>query len=87
MQRAALESAAKLAGLELAGDTDVTVEGDDPVLATPFHLGEGASTALALVGQEANRIWQERGGKSQSLSIDIRRRRARAYRILRSART
>ena len=72
MRRGAIEQAATLAGLELAADTDVTVEGDDPVLPTPFHLGEGASTALALVGQEANRIWQERGGKSQSLAIDIR---------------
>ncbi|HEX5939393.1 MAG TPA: CoA transferase [Dehalococcoidia bacterium] len=72
MQREAIERAARSAGLELAAETEVTVEGDDPVLASPFHLGEGAATALALLGQEASRIWVERGGKSQSLSIDIR---------------
>ena len=72
MQRAAIEHAAQLAGLELASETDVSIEGDDPVLATPFHLGEGAATALALVGQEAALVWEERGGRKQSLSIDVR---------------
>lgn len=72
MDRTAIERAAVLAGLELAPGTDVTVAGDDPVLPTPFHLGEGAATALALVGQEAARTWQDRGGRRQSLSIDVR---------------
>ncbi len=72
MNRERIEWAARLAGLELAPETDVTVDGDDPVLETPFHLGEGVSTALALVGQEANRIWQIRGGRPQSLSLDMR---------------
>ncbi len=72
MQRSAIERAAKLAGLELATTTDVTIEGDDPVLASPFHLGEGAATALALVGQEADRIWQMRGGKPQAMSVNVR---------------
>ncbi|MCL4232736.1 MAG: CoA transferase [Dehalococcoidia bacterium] len=72
MDRTQLERAARLAGLELAPATAVTVNGNDPVLPTPFHLGEGAATALALVGQEADRIWQLRGGRPQSLSIDVR---------------
>ncbi len=72
MQRAAIERAAMLAGLELDPSTDITIHGEDPVCDSPFRLGEGASTALALVGQEANRIWQMRGGKSQALSIDMR---------------
>lgn len=72
MKRSAIERAATLAGLELAPETDITIEGEDPVLASPFHLGEGAATALALVGQEANRAWMERGGASQSLSLNIR---------------
>ncbi|MEX2446106.1 MAG: CoA transferase [Dehalococcoidia bacterium] len=67
-----MERAARLAGLELAPDTDVTVEGDDPVLPTPFHLGAGVSAALALLGQESDRIWQARGGRAQALSIDVR---------------
>ena len=72
MERETIERAATLAGLELAPDTDVTVTGCDPVLASPFHLGEGAATALALVGQEADRIWRLRGGQQQSVSVDVR---------------
>lgn len=72
MERSAIEKAARLAGLELDPQTGITIEGIDPVLPSPFHLGEGAATALALVGQEADRIWRMRGGKRQSLAIDIR---------------
>lgn len=72
MERRAIERAAELAGLKLAPETEITIHGDDPVLPSPFHLGEGAATALALVGQEADRIWQMRGGKRQVLSVDIR---------------
>lgn len=72
MQRSALEKAARLAGLELAPETNITIIGDDPVLASPFHLGEGAATAIALLGQEADRIWRMRGGRPQSLAIDLR---------------
>jgi crotonobetainyl-CoA:carnitine CoA-transferase CaiB-like acyl-CoA transferase len=72
MNRSAIEHAARLAGLELAPETDVTIEGADPVLASPLHLGEGAATAIALVGQEADRLWRMRGGRAQSLAIDVR---------------
>ena len=72
MDRRAIARAAELAGLKLEPETDITIPGDDPVLASPFHLGEGAAAALALVGQEADRIWQMRGGCRQALSVDIR---------------
>jgi crotonobetainyl-CoA:carnitine CoA-transferase CaiB-like acyl-CoA transferase len=72
LHRTAVERAAALAGLHLAPNTDITVVGADPVLPTPFHLGEGAATAIALVGQEAARIWRQRSGRAQSLSVDVR---------------
>lgn len=72
MERSAIERAASLAGLHLDPGTDVTIDGSDPVLASRFHLGEGAATALALAGQEAARIWQMRGGRPQRLSVDAR---------------
>ena len=72
MERPAIERAARLAGLELHAGADVQIAGADPIFAAPFHLGEGAATALALVGQEASAIWQLRGGNPQSLSIDVR---------------
>ena len=84
MERRALERAARLAGLMLAPETDVRIEGDDPVLPSPFHLGEGAATALALVGQEADRLWQMRGGRRQSFAVDVRHAAAslRSYAVL-----
>jgi crotonobetainyl-CoA:carnitine CoA-transferase CaiB-like acyl-CoA transferase len=72
MERSAIERAAALAGLQLAPEADVSIAGSDPVLASRFHLGEGAATALALVGQEADRIWQARGGRPQTISADVR---------------
>jgi hypothetical protein len=72
VERSAIEKATRLAGLELSPETDVSITGCDPVLPSPFHLGEGAATALALVGQEADRLWQIRGGRPQSLSVDVR---------------
>ncbi len=72
MNRATIEKAAALAGLALDPATDITIEGDDPVLPSPFHLGEGAATALTLVGQASNALWELRGGKKQALSIDIK---------------
>jgi crotonobetainyl-CoA:carnitine CoA-transferase CaiB-like acyl-CoA transferase len=72
MDRTVIERTARLAGLQLAPETDLTIAGDDPVLESPFHIGEVAATALGLVGQEANRVWQMRGGRPQSLSVDIR---------------
>jgi len=70
MERASIERMATLAGLPLDPATDVTITGADPVLPSPFHLGEGAATALALVGQEADRIWRMRGGRAQSIAVD-----------------
>jgi crotonobetainyl-CoA:carnitine CoA-transferase CaiB-like acyl-CoA transferase len=72
MERATLERNASLAGLALDADTDASVSGADPVAASPFHLGEGAATALVLVGQEADRIWRMRGGAKQSITVDVR---------------
>src|SRR4051812_7367781 len=72
MERLAMERAATLAGLALTRETDLTVAGNDPVLGTPLHVGEGAATALGLVGQAASKIWMLRGGRRQSLSVDVR---------------
>jgi len=72
MDRERIETAARLAGLELEAATDLTVAGGDPIFESPFHLGEGAAVALGLVGQAANRLWTLKGGRSQALSVDVR---------------
>jgi crotonobetainyl-CoA:carnitine CoA-transferase CaiB-like acyl-CoA transferase len=72
MNRSAMERAATLAGLTLAPDTDLTITGEDPILATPLHVAEGVSVALGLVGQAANGVWVQRGRRPQALSVDAR---------------
>ncbi len=72
MERESIAKAAQLGGLTLAAETEITVSGDEPILASPFRLGLGVATALTLVGQEASRIWQRRGGRPQALAMDLR---------------
>ncbi len=72
------------AGLVLDPGLDFEITGDDPVLPTPFHLGEGAAVALLLSGQEAARLWELRGGRRQGLRVDVRHAAAslRSYMVL-----
>lgn len=72
------------AGLELDPALDIAITGEDPVLPTPFHLGEGAAVALALAGQEAARLWELRGGRRQAIRVDVRHAAAslRSYMVL-----
>jgi hypothetical protein len=72
MKRADIERAAAKTGIALSPETALDVAGEDPILKTPLHLGEGASAVLALLGQESSRIWMTRGGRPQSLSLDAR---------------
>jgi hypothetical protein len=72
MHREAIARAAQLAGLALDEATELAISGEDPIFQTPFHLGEGAAVALGLVGQAANRLWILRGGRPQSLAVDVR---------------
>lgn len=72
----ASQAAALLAGLgrtpddALASRIDVT--GCDPVLATPFRVGEAAAATLIAVGAASDDLWSLRGGRPQRLSIDVR---------------
>jgi hypothetical protein len=72
MERSAIENGAALAGLALAANTDVTITGADPVLASSLHLGEGAATALALLGQEVDLIRRDAGDNPQAIAVDVR---------------
>ncbi len=84
MERERAERFARLAGLELRPETAIEFAGADPVLPTPFHLGEGAAVALGLVGQEAERLWLLRGGHRQAMRVDVRHAAAslRSYLVL-----
>lgn len=71
-------------GLELDPAFDFEIVGEDPVLPSPFHLGEGAAVALTLLGQEVARLWEERGGRRQAVAVDVRHAAAslRSYLVL-----
>jgi len=62
---------------EVGGPVDAadaaTVVGQDPVLPCRFPVGEAAATALAAVGSMAARIWQERTGADQTVTVDVGR--------------
>ncbi|HEX5267837.1 MAG TPA: CoA transferase [Acidimicrobiales bacterium] len=67
-----MEQAVALAGLSLPADVRFRVEGSDPVLASPHHLGEGAAVCRLLTGVAANELWRLRTGRSQELTVDAR---------------
>lgn len=70
MERERIAAAVELAGLTLDDDADVTIVGDDPVLPSPHHLGEGAAVARALTGVAAADLWRLRGGERQPIVVD-----------------
>jgi crotonobetainyl-CoA:carnitine CoA-transferase CaiB-like acyl-CoA transferase len=45
--------------------------GADPVLPTPFRLGEAGAATIAASALQAARVWQERGGREQRIRVDI----------------
>lgn len=53
----------------------------DPVLPTPFHIGDCAAAAIGAAGLAAAHLWRLRGGAEQEVAVDV----ARAAISLRSA--
>jgi crotonobetainyl-CoA:carnitine CoA-transferase CaiB-like acyl-CoA transferase len=64
--------------LPLAGWSDdraraVEISADaDPILPTPFRIGETSAAALAAVGLAASDIWEVRTGRRQQIAVDTR---------------
>jgi crotonobetainyl-CoA:carnitine CoA-transferase CaiB-like acyl-CoA transferase len=51
----------------------VEITGDaDPILPTPFRIGETSAAALAAVGLAASDLWELRAGRRQEVAVDIR---------------
>ena len=72
MDRTAVEQAVRLAGLELPTDVEYEVVGEDPILRSPHHLGNGAAVARLLTGVAAGEMWRTRTGRPQELTVDAR---------------
>ncbi len=49
---------------------DVRIEGEDPVLATRFALGETAAAVMAALGVAAADLWEQRTDRRQSVTVD-----------------
>src|ERR1700753_3457554 len=46
--------------------------GADPIVPTPFHVGDAAAASLGLSAATAAEIWRLRGGDKQNLSVDVK---------------
>lgn len=72
MERAAVEQAAKLGGIDLPADADYEVIGGDPLLRSPHRLGDGAAVVRLLTGLAASELWRLRTGRPQFVTVDAR---------------
>ena len=70
----ALKTLTSIAGWDgqRASEVDFTAH-IDPILQTPFRIGETAATSLAAVGLAVSDIWKLRTGRSQKIAVDVRR--------------
>src|SRR5712691_13124507 len=69
----ALRTILPVAGLapERAATVEIT-GGTDPVLPTPFRIGETSAAALAATGLAVSDLWQLRTGRRQDVAVDSR---------------
>jgi crotonobetainyl-CoA:carnitine CoA-transferase CaiB-like acyl-CoA transferase len=59
-------------GDERAREVEMT-GGTDPILPTPFRIGETSAAALAAVGLAVSDLWSLRTGRRQEVAVDTRR--------------
>ena len=69
----ALRTILPVAGLseERARTVEIT-GGSDPVLPTPFRIGETSAAAVAATGLAAADLWELRTGRRQDVGVDLR---------------
>jgi crotonobetainyl-CoA:carnitine CoA-transferase CaiB-like acyl-CoA transferase len=74
MTHAALRTILPVAGWsdDLTRAVEIT-GGGDPILPTPFRIGEAAAAALAATGLAASELWALRTGRRQQVAVDTRR--------------
>src|SRR5438876_7985410 len=73
MTNAALRTIFPIAGWgeERARTVEIT-GGTDPILPTPFRIGETSAAALAATGLAVSDLWQLRTGRRQDVAVDSR---------------
>ncbi|HBK04721.1 MAG TPA: carnitine dehydratase [Acetobacteraceae bacterium] len=60
------------AGLPADALDDVVLTGSDPVLPSSFAVGTAAQVTVAASALAAATLWRQRGGRRQSVSVDMR---------------
>ncbi len=69
-----LASILSVAGWDTHRAAEVEITGGmDPILPTPFRIGEAAAASLAAVGLGVSDIWKLRTGRGQDIKVDTRR--------------
>src|SRR5262249_5533250 len=70
----ALRTILSIAGWAPDRSRETTFTDDaDPILPTPFRIGETSAAALAAVGLAASELWELRTGRRQDVVVDTRR--------------
>jgi len=54
-------------------DRNVRLTGQDPVVPSRYRVGLASATALAAQGVGIIEIWKQRGGRDQTVTVDLRR--------------
>ena len=73
MPNDALRSILPVVGISADRADAVTITGGaDPVLPTPFRIGEAGAATLAATGLAAADLWKLRTGREQSIGVDFR---------------
>ncbi|PKB83042.1 MAG: hypothetical protein BZY88_02965 [SAR202 cluster bacterium Io17-Chloro-G9] len=73
MTNDALPTLLPIAGWPEERAREVEITGDaDPILPTPFRIGETSSAALAAIGLAISDLWELRTGRRQEVAVDTR---------------
>src|SRR5919199_90137 len=73
MTNAALQTLLPIAGWPKERAREVEIAGGtDPILPTPFRIGETSAAALAATGLAVSDLWELRTGRRQEVAVDTR---------------
>lgn len=72
MSYSILKSILSTAGIRQKSLAHIAITGKDPILQSPFLIGEAGAAALAAVGYAVAELWRLKTGRLQEVSIDVR---------------
>ena len=74
MSNQALKSVLSTVGVDTDRASEVEIAGGtDPILPTPFRIGETSAASLAAVGLAVSDLWKLKTGRGQQVKVDARR--------------